>query len=459
MGIQDVSSAQALAEAIKTENGLVLVYFWADFHEACKAGGQLDQVMQALDGKYQSAVKFLKANAELLSEAAESYGVEMVPTFLFFKAGEKIDSLEGVKPKELLSKVETNLRNSNVSRGTATSESQTSTPKGQLSEEMKNRLKSLIDSASIMLFMKGNPNEPRCKFSRAMIEILNNESISFASFDILGDNAVREALKTYSNWKTYPQLYVSGVLVGGLDSVKELQAKGSLSKELDNLKGNKTPLNAPVSVTPQPSVNLDEYLGKLIKSAPVMLFMKGDPSEPRCGFSAKIVGLLEKEGVTFNSFDILKNEEVRQGLKTFSNWPTYPQLYVNGKLIGGLDIVQEMAEDGDLLEQLGVESLNDRLKKLIESAPVMLFMKGNPMEPRCGFSRTMTQILQDEGIKFSTFDILQDEEVRQGLKTYSNWPTYPQLYVNGKLLGGLDIIKELKEDGELLESIGEQHKL
>ena len=80
-------------------------------------------------------------------------------------------------------------------------------------------------------------------------------------------------------------------------------------------------------------------------------------------------------------------------------------------------------------------------------------MKGTPETPRCGFSRTAVELLQGAKITFSTFDILGDEEVRQGLKKYSNWPTYPQLYGDGKLVGGLDIMKELNEEGELADNL------
>ena len=80
-------------------------------------------------------------------------------------------------------------------------------------------------------------------------------------------------------------------------------------------------------------------------------------------------------------------------------------------------------------------------------------MKGDPTEPRCGFSRQIAELLAAEKVKFDSFDILSDEEVRQGLKTFSNWPTYPQLYADGKLLGGLDVVKELQEEGELLDSL------
>ena len=95
------------------------------------------------------------------------------------------------------------------------------------------------------------------------------------------------------------------------------------------------------------------------------------------------------------------------------------------------------------------EELNQRLKQLLNSAPVLLFMKGDPNTPRCGFSRQTVELLATLDAKYATFDILTDEAVRQGLKKFSNWPTYPQLYVNGELIGGLDILKELHESGEL----------
>ncbi|XP_043912266.1 glutaredoxin-3 isoform X1 [Protopterus annectens] len=197
--------------------------------------------------------------------------------------------------------------------------------------------------------------------------------------------------------------------------------------------------------------DLSVRLKKLINAAPCMLFMKGSSQEPRCGFSRQIVDLLNRHSVQFSSFDILSDEEVRQGLKTYSNWPTYPQLYVNGELIGGLDIVKELAASGELDSICPkAQKLEDRLKSLINKAPVMLFMKGNKQMAKCGFSRQILAIMNECGVEFESFDILEDEEVRQGLKTYSNWPTYPQLYVKGELVGGIDIVKELKENGELL---------
>jgi len=207
-----------------------------------------------------------------------------------------------------------------------------------------------------------------------------------------------------------------------------------------------------------PQERLTQRLDTLIRSSEVMLFMKGHPEAPRCGFSRQVCELLEEEKIPYGSFDILSDEEVRQGLKTHSNWPTYPQVYHKGELLGGLDILKEMKEEGSLRDQLGIsadkiaaptETLDQRLAKLIKRHKIMLFMKGLPSAPQCGFSQQICGLLEDMGVAYDTFNILEDEEVRQGLKKFSDWPTYPQLYVNGELIGGLDIVKELAESGEL----------
>ncbi|KAF2754129.1 monothiol glutaredoxin-like protein-4 [Pseudovirgaria hyperparasitica] len=88
------------------------------------------------------------------------------------------------------------------------------------------------------------------------------------------------------------------------------------------------------------------------------------------------------------------------------------------------------------------EELNARLEGLVKAAPVMLFMKGTPSAPQCGFSRQTVSLLREKGIRYGFFNILADDDVRQGLKEYGDWPTYPQLWVDGELVGGLDIVRE-----------------
>lgn len=96
------------------------------------------------------------------------------------------------------------------------------------------------------------------------------------------------------------------------------------------------------------------------------------------------------------------------------------------------------------------EALRTRIQNLVDSKPVVLFMKGTKAFPQCGFSATVVEILKRSGVTdFETVNILQDAEIRQGMKEFTNWPTFPQLYVKGQFVGGCDIVRDLYESGEL----------
>jgi monothiol glutaredoxin len=94
-------------------------------------------------------------------------------------------------------------------------------------------------------------------------------------------------------------------------------------------------------------------------------------------------------------------------------------------------------------------SIQEKIKQQITENDVIIYMKGNAELPMCGFSARAVQILKSCGVKFATVDVLQDEEIRNGIKVYSNWPTIPQLYIKGEFIGGSDIIAEMYEAGEL----------
>ena len=95
----------------------------------------------------------------------------------------------------------------------------------------------------------------------------------------------------------------------------------------------------------------------------------------------------------------------------------------------------------------------DKIQKLIDSNPLMVFMKGTKLMPQCGFSNNVVQILNSLGVKFHTFDVLSDYEIREGIKEYSDWPTIPQVYLKGEFLGGSDILIEMYNSGTLKEKI------
>lgn len=99
---------------------------------------------------------------------------------------------------------------------------------------------------------------------------------------------------------------------------------------------------------------------------------------------------------------------------------------------------------------------NDRIQQEVNDNDIVLFMKGSPVFPQCGFSAAVVQVLSELNVKFKGVDVLEDPSVRQGIKEFSNWPTIPQLYVKGEFVGGCDIIREMHDTGELQTLINDK---
>lgn len=99
--------------------------------------------------------------------------------------------------------------------------------------------------------------------------------------------------------------------------------------------------------------------------------------------------------------------------------------------------------------------MNEKIDAMVKGHPCVLFMKGTSAFPQCGFSHQAVQLLLKHGAQFKDINILEDEELRQGLKIYSDWPTFPQLYVRGEFIGGVDIMREMDEAGELAQVLSE----
>jgi monothiol glutaredoxin len=97
------------------------------------------------------------------------------------------------------------------------------------------------------------------------------------------------------------------------------------------------------------------------------------------------------------------------------------------------------------------EKTSERIKSIVDGADVVLFMKGVPAQPQCGFSAAVVQLLNGFGVKYDAVNVLADPYVREGIKSFSNWPTIPQLYVKGEFIGGCDIVREMAASGELTQ--------
>lgn len=170
--------------------------------------------------EYAAVIQFLNVPAEELSEVSLKHQIDAVPTVLFIRNGSAIDRIDGVDIAALSMKCK-----SFVDKNKSTD--------GDSGKNLNERLKALINREKVMIFMKGDRNTPRCGFSKTLIGIVNETNVPYETFDILSDEEVRQGLKVYSDWPTYPQVYVNGELIGGLDIIKELVANNELAATLN----------------------------------------------------------------------------------------------------------------------------------------------------------------------------------------------------------------------------------
>ncbi|XP_065363846.1 glutaredoxin 3 [Calliphora vicina] len=188
-----------------------VVLFSADWAEQCK---QVQDVLEDLTKLLADKLAFVKITAEDFPEIAMKHQIDAVPTVIIFAKGTAIDRVDGVDIANLTAKCK-------KLGAAAVSE-----------QPLEERLKALINKSPLMIFMKGDRQAPRCGFSKQLIAIVNELGLPYETFDILSDEEVRQGLKTFSDWPTYPQVYVKGELVGGLDIIKELKANNELEQTL-----------------------------------------------------------------------------------------------------------------------------------------------------------------------------------------------------------------------------------
>ncbi|XP_072759034.1 glutaredoxin 3 [Anoplolepis gracilipes] len=217
MAVTELTTQQEFDDFVKCKE-LSVVHFYAQWAQQCSQVNDVLDEMTKLE-QYKD-VKFAKIEAENMPEVSLKSGVAVVPTVLLLKNSDIVDRVDGVNAGALTEKIKSHLNNEDAPLLDKTKES------------LEERLKKLINQAPCMLFMKGNPANPRCGFSRTIVSILDNYNTDYKSFDILQDNDVREGLKKFSNWPTYPQLYLNGELIGGLDIVKEMEESGELESML-----------------------------------------------------------------------------------------------------------------------------------------------------------------------------------------------------------------------------------
>ncbi|TFK24810.1 thioredoxin [Coprinopsis marcescibilis] len=206
-----------------------------------------------------------------------------------------------------------------------------------------------------------------------------------------------------------------------------------------------------------PCAQMNEVFSELAKKYPATLFLQvhaEDQPDIAESFDVEAVPtfLLLRGHTLLNRIAGADAAALTQAIQKHASTPTYIPLSKTDQAPAKPNGNSAPSTNDD--DEETAEQLEDRCRKLMNQSKVVLFMKGNPETPRCGFSRKIVALLQEQHVPFTTFDILSDERVRQALKTINDWPTYPQLIVKGELVGGLDIVKEMADNGELAEIVG-----
>lgn len=233
MGLIEISKKEQFSELTSVNDKLIALYFHTPWASPCI---QMNKVISTLaDSVQYKSTTFLSINADNFPEISDLFDITAVPYFVLIKNGTILKELTGADPKEFVNALEyfgdsndsaatTGATTTTTQSPTVTSSSNAPTPSIQQEEtpeQLNARLEKLTTAAPIMLFMKGTPSAPQCGFSRQMVAILREHQVRFGFFDILKDDSIRQGLKAFSDWPTFPQLYIGGDFQGGLDIIKE----------------------------------------------------------------------------------------------------------------------------------------------------------------------------------------------------------------------------------------------
>lgn len=206
---------------------LLVISFHAPWAAPC---AQMATVLKTLAAEYpaDNSTSWVSLNAEELSDVSEKYDVTAVPFLVLSKGGQVLETVSGSSAVKVRNAIETHAGkpgaaatngNGSATNGDAMVVDETETDPAKAKEELNKRLEELVKAAPVMLFMKGTPSAPQCGFSRQLVAMLREHSVKYGFFNILADDEVRQGLKEFADWPTYPQLWIDGELVGGLDIV------------------------------------------------------------------------------------------------------------------------------------------------------------------------------------------------------------------------------------------------
>lgn len=192
----------------------------------------------------------------------------------------------------------------------------------------------------------------------------------------------------------------------------------------------------------------------IIGSAPIVAFIKGTPTEPKCKFTRRLLAHTNKYEVVFKSFNILEDQSIRQWLKVYSNWPTFPQVFINKKFIGGIDIIDELVEEGEFLDMIPKECKKlppvERFDQIIATSDVVVLIKGSVDSPIGDESQSLINTINENSIKYVAvdYDMLEDE-VKEHIEANYSVKEPPFIFVKNEPFGNEETLLESINEGKL----------
>jgi Grx4 family monothiol glutaredoxin len=311
---------------------------------------------------------------------------------------------------------------------------------------MHARIEQLLKDHPVICFTKGTRAQPECGFTEQLFAALNCLPISYEAYNVMndGDN-LREWIKDYSGFPTIPQVFVAGQLIGGLDKTKAAIESGEFLQRVPkgNLKGE-----------------VDSEFEAIVSEARLVLFVTSEVLTDKTLATAcqESIWQLQLKGLIFRHFNLKGKHLLQAKLKALVKADDcLPFLFLDGKPLIGGDLLLEKLKSSDFKDSVPAELFRKdvfaEIKQLVASNNVMLFIKGTPTEPECGFTSQLIEVLAGLKVKYGYFNVYSDEYICDKLPEYSNWKTFPQVFVDGELVGGLDIVRELVAEGEFQEMV------
>ncbi|TNV78818.1 hypothetical protein FGO68_gene1296 [Halteria grandinella] len=433
LNVTSVQQLQDLRE--KNRDKCVLFLFWAHWYRECEI---MRRFFEELTQDHHF-VKFAWADVDRDKEITKFFKVTAVPFIVMMHPD-----------KQEIEKV-TETKRSSILEVVTAYEAFYSQQFMKKRKQAFAEIEELLKSYPIIIFIRGSALSPECKQSEVLIDYFQKMEIKFRTVDILSNPQLKEWVKHFSGFPSFPQIFVNGKFVGSAEMV------------IDMIESDEF-----INIIPQECIktNALERIKVAMAKSPVVLFMKGTPTKPYDGYQQEAIQLLDKERIRYAFFDVMKDPDVRELLKEYSKCQSYPQVFISGQFMGGgLTYMKELDSLGKLSHAFPQTEIivvaQQKIEKLVSKGKYMVFIRGMPNHPVCLESKKMMDMLQRYPRcmkELEHFDLTKDAEITKSLIEYSNFREVPQLYVDHRLVGGVEIVEGLDQTGELQEILGPKEK-